>query len=141
MSPPSRCLAFCGLIPSIVVSLALNVPQSQGSSLALTSPSSLLPSLNSSAATEKLLNQSTAAILKESKVDCDERRFGHPPGDSCRNAIAQLPQDPATVIRDPTLSYGPRGQGAYDVGLPKRYISCEHVWILESGLVCLTGCG
>ena len=135
MSPPSRYLALCGLIPSLVVSLAPDVPQKSGSSLTLTSPSSLLPS------TEILLNQSTAAILKESKVDCDERRFGHPPGDSCRNAIAQLPQDPATLIRDPTWSYGPRGQGAYDVGLPKRYISCEHIWILGKRSVHLTVCG
>lgn len=124
------------LIPSFVASLTLNAPQDSDGSIALTKPSSLLPSLNESTATGNstikdilLLNPSATRILTLPTIDCDDLRFGNPPAASCENAVAQIPQDPATIIRDPDRSYGPRGQGAWDVNLPKRYISCKHLLV------------
>lgn len=125
-------LTFYYLLPSFAASLALNIPQSSNHPTTLTKPSLLLPSSNTSAAADNstikdvlLLNPNSTTILTTGKIECDERRFGNPPAASCLDAIGQMPQDPATVIRNPDRSYGPRSHGTWDVGLPKRYISCE----------------
>ena len=127
-------LARYGLLPTLVASLALNAPPNTDGSLTLTEPSSLFQLLNASAATNStliedgvLLNPEIATELRTLKVDCDESRFGNPPVASCRDALQQIPHDPAILARDPTFSYGPRGEGAWDVNLPKRYISSKRL--------------
>ena len=131
MSSFSCYLALCGLLAPFVMSLALNAPQNADGSLTLIQPSSLLPPVNASAATDDSTVEDVlrlkATTLKDPQVDCDGRRFGNPPVASCKDVVAYMlnQQDPATLLRDPTLSYGPRGQGAWDVKLPKRYISSE----------------
>ena len=127
----SHYLTLCSLLPTIVISLALNIPPNPDGSITLTNPSSLV---NASAATDNstikdvvLLNPDTSAILTNAKVDCDERRFGNPPAASCSNAVAQIPQGTRIVIMNPTWSYGPREAGTWDVNLPKRYISCKTI--------------
>lgn len=139
MSSLSRYLIICGLLPTFVYSLPLNSPQTADDLLTLANPSSLPASLNVSTGTNSstivndlLQNQTSAPLLKYAKVECDERLFGSPPVASCRNAFAQIPQDPAMVISDRTLSYGPRGKGTWDVNLPKRYISCELLQMSET---------
>ena len=131
---PSYMALCASLLPLFVTSLALHPPPGSYGSLTLTTPSSssLLPSLNTSVTTVNstfkqvlLLNQNTASLQTDIKIDCDERHFGNPPVASCQDAIAQLPRDPEMFIRHPVSTYGPRGQGAWDVTLPKRYISSE----------------
>ena len=107
-----------------VISLALNNPDAP---ITLTETTSLVPYLNASAVDNSTitgLNPIPSTFLTIPKIECDDDRFGEPPVASCKNAIAEIPQDPATVIRDPNRSYGPRGEGTWDVNLPKRYISC-----------------
>ena len=131
MSSLSCYLALCGLLAPFVMSLALSAPQNADGSLTLIQPSSLLSSVNASPATDNSTIEDVlrlrATMLKDPQVDCDGRRFGHPPVASCKDVVAYMlnQQDPATLLRDPTVSYGPRGQGAWDVKLPKRYISSE----------------
>ena len=117
-------LALSSLFPTIAHSLALNLPQNAADSpLALTQPSSLLQPFNTSFI---LPHQISSHLSTFGKINCDERRFGHPPAPSCRDAITQLPQGAPVFTHDPTLSYGPRDQGGpWDVPLPKRYISRE----------------
>ena len=127
-------LALYGLLPTLVASLALNAPPNTDGSLTLTEPSSMFQNLNASTGTNStliedgiLLNPKIATELRSLKVDCDESRFGNPPVASCKDALIQIPHDPATLAKDPTYSYGPRGEGAWDVNLPKRYISSERL--------------
>lgn len=130
-------LATCSLLHTIAISLALNTPQNPGSILVSTKPSSPLASVNTSAASENstakdvlLLNPTTLTAVE---IECDDEKFGNPPAASCRDAMAQIPQDAATILENPLRSYGPRGQGTWDVNLPKRYISCERPLMLSSG--------
>ena len=128
MSSLSCYLVLCGMLAPFVMSLFLNAPQSADGSLTLTQPSSLLPPVNDSDnSTIEDIFRLQATTLKDPTVDCDGRRFGNPPIASCKDVVAYLlhQQNPATLLRDPTFTYGPRGQGAWDVSLPKRYISCE----------------
>ncbi len=125
-------LALSSLLPRFAMSLTLNPPQNANASISLTNISSLLPSLkvlgttgNSNNREFLLLHPITSIPFTITKVDCDEQRFGNPRATSCKDALAQIPQDPATVITNPNRSYGPRGQGTWDVNLPKRYISCK----------------
>ena len=121
------------------MSLALSAPQNADGSLTLIQSSSLLSSVNVSPATDNSTIEEVlrlkATTLKDPQVDCDGRQFGHPPVASCKDVVAYMlnQQNPATLLRDPTFSYGPRGQGAWDVKLPKRYISSES--LLMRGLV------
>lgn len=116
------------LLPSFVTSLALNTPQNSKGSISLTKPVN-----NSTIKDVLLLNPNTTTILTTARIDCDERRFGNPPAASCKNAIAQIPQDPATITRNPNRRYGPRGWGTWDVTLPKRYISSDGQCIIDLG--------
>ena len=125
-------LAISSLLPPFAMSLTLNPPQNANASTTLTNPSSLLPSLkvlgitgNSNIKESLLLRPNTSTTLAMAKIECDDRRFGNPRVASCKNAVAQIPQDPVTIIRNPKRSYGPRGEGTWDVNLPKRYISCK----------------
>jgi len=111
--------ALCALLPTIVASLALSPPQNLNSLLLATGPE------NATLAETFLLNPTISTILGGGKIDCDERRFGRPPVDSCRDAINQIPQDPRTMLVNAKRSYGTRGTGAFDTQLPKRWISCR----------------
>lgn len=127
---PSPYLALFLLDPGFAISLVLNTLQNSDGPMTLTEPTLILPSLNASAVDnstikDTALNLISSTYLTIPKIDCDDGRFGTPPVASCTDAIAEIPQDPATVIRDPNRSYGPRGEGTWDVNLPKRYISCE----------------
>ena len=101
------------LLPSIV--LALNIPAGQNS---INQPS--LPLLTNITETNSHLN---ASILTEQEIEC-QSGLRSPQISSCQDALAQAPLDPATIIANPTYSYGPRGHGNFDVGLPFRWISC-----------------
>lgn len=126
-------LAICSLNPGFARSLVVPSPDNPQGSTSLIQPSLLIPSWNVSAMTDNStatkdlllpgLNESTS--LKLAKIVCDDLRFGNPPAASCENAILQIPQDPGTIALDPKRSYGPRGEGNWDVNLPKRYISCK----------------
>ena len=125
-------LALSSLLPPFAMSLALNPPQNANVSVTLTNLSSLLPSMKVSGTTGNseirellLLNPNTSTTLTIAQIECDEWRFGHPQAASCKDAVAQIPQDPVTVMMNPNRSYGPRGEGTWDVNLPKRYISCN----------------
>ena len=65
---------------------------------------------------------STVAALNDPTINCNSRRFGTPPVDSCQDAVEQLP---VAHARDPVMTYGPREAGVFDVYLPKRWISCK----------------
>lgn len=121
----SSYLAICSLLPGLVKSLVIPSPQNFDGSITLAQPSLLVPSSNASAEDLLLQNTNKSTNLKIAKIECDESRFGNPPVASCQNAVAQLPQDARTIIINPNQSYGPRGQGNWDVVLPKRYISCK----------------
>lgn len=136
MSSLSSYLAIYYLLLTFVISLALHPPQIPDGSITLTKPSLLSESLNASAGLE---NSNTAPILTLAKIDCDDRRFGNPPAASCKDALAQIPQDPATIITDPERSYGPRGKGSWDVNLPKRYVGCKHLLMPGHDSVPLVG--
>ncbi len=101
------------LLPSIV--LALNIPAGQNS---INQPS--LPLLTNITGSNALLN---ASMLTEQEIECHSG-LKSPQISSCQDALAQAPLEPATIIANPTYSYGPRGHGNFDVGLPFRWISC-----------------
>ena len=128
MFSPSQDLALYWLLPTMVS--ALNIPIDQGS---INQP--YLPSLTNITGTNVLLNDSST--LNAQKVTC-LARWGEPPVDSCADARAQVPADPSEVVRDPTYTYGPRGQGTFDVGLPRRYISSTLLYIYVSKETLLT---
>ena len=144
MMSPSPYFALFPLYPDFAISLVLNSLQNTNELITLSEPTSLIPS-NASVIIDNFTIKDTANLTSSThlsipKIDCDDERFGTPSVASCKDAIAEIPQDPATIIRDPNRSYGPRGEGTWDVNLPKRYISCEHpdpsitVWlILDSG--------
>lgn len=119
MFAPSHQLALFFQLPTLVVSLALNAPQNPNRPTALTNPSSLAPTWNTT-----LLRSNVSALRDVISVDCDESRLGNPPSASCEEAVAQLPHDTRSILTDPNRSYGPRGKGTWDVNLPKRYIGC-----------------
>ena len=125
LSSVSSYLAICSLVLGTVKSLVIPSPQNVDGSITLTQPSLLVPSSNASAEDLRLQSTNVSTSLKVAKIECDEHRFGNPPVASCQDAIEQLPQDPRTIIINPNQSYGPRGQGNWDVNLPKRYISCK----------------
>ena len=111
-------LVFCGLFPAFAVPSPLNIQQGSNDLVLVTGPQNstvnnlLLPSLNAS------------TILTDAKIDCDQIRFGNPPVASAQDAVDQIPHDVRTYILNLRRSYGPRG-GTFDVGLPKRWISCK----------------
>ncbi|CAD6587534.1 MAG: hypothetical protein ASARMPRED_003174 [Alectoria sarmentosa] len=122
---PSLYLAVFFMDTDFVISLALNNPDAP---ITLTETTSLVPYLNASAVDNSTitgLNPIPSTFLTIPKIECDDDRFGEPPVASCKNAIAEIPQDPATVIRDPNRSYG-GGQGI-DMGTP---IDGEEVYLL-----------
>ncbi len=113
----------------LVVSIALNPPHVPNS-LILGLNSSLIPTItntseSTNAATSAALPLLGSTLTAIPLVVCDDNIFGRPPAASCREAISQIPNDPATIIRNPKLSIGPRGLGHWDVSLPKRFISCN----------------
>lgn len=123
MFSPTQLLVISHLFPILALSSPLTPADTQ--TLA-SNPSSLLTSLATQNSTIKnilQLNPNITTVLRDSKIDCDQRRFGNPPAASCKDAIDQIPHDPATVIHNLERSYGPRG-GIFDVRLPKRFISC-----------------
>ena len=112
-------LALYWLLPTVV--LALSIPTEQNF---INQPSlSLLPNVTR---TNALFNSSS--IQAGQQIHCNSH-WGTPPVSSCKDALAQIPVEPHTIIRDPTYSYGPRGQGNFDVGLPFRWISCTSLYI------------
>ena len=132
----SRYLSLCCLLPTLVISLAF-APQNGDGSLILTNPSSLSPNLNLSAITvinaakNTSLSTATNQTLGHNRhVKCENTLYGHPPVASCRDAFSQIPRDPRWFLLNPTFTFGPRGQGAWDFNLPKRFISC---WCFVDG--------
>ena len=137
-----HCLVLCWLLPTLAMSLAINLPLEMDGSLTLAYPSSLPQPLNASAATSNstlrdmlLLNQKTTTASNRPSIECGDSDFGHPPVASCRDALDQLPHDPRCIQQDPTFSYGERTLRAWDVNLPKRYISCELLMLPRLRLV------
>lgn len=129
MSSLSHYLILPYLLSVFVVSIALNVPPNPDS-LTLGSTHYYIPNpTNTSGSTNN--DSSTALPLLDSmltampKVVCEPSIYGHPPAASCREAVSQIPNDPATILRNPTLIIGPRDLGQWDVPLPKRFISCK----------------
>ena len=125
-------LKICCFLPAFALSLALSVPSKPDGLLALTQPSRLTVPVNTSVLAESStigdilrLPLNAPTIRAGGNVDCDWYRFGNPPAASCKDAVDQIPQDPATMSRNPNLSYGPRGPLSWDVNLPSRYISCK----------------
>ena len=108
---PNHHFALLILLPTIA--LALTIPTDQN---LINQPSLTL--LRNVTETNALFN---ASIVADFLLTCD-RHLTRPQIYSCADAIGQIP--PFRVIGDPTFSYGPRGQGSFDVRLPYRYISC-----------------
>ena len=131
--------SLCCLLPTFALSLAL-APQNGDGSLILTNPSSLPPNLTLSAVTAinaaKSTSLSTATdqtLGHDRHVICEISIYGHPPVASCMDAIKQIPVNPRWFrwSKNPTLTFGQRGQGTWDFNLPKRFISCR--CLLENG--------
>ncbi|CAF9934841.1 MAG: hypothetical protein ALECFALPRED_006160 [Alectoria fallacina] len=132
---PSPYFALFPLYPDFAISLVLNSLQNTNELITLSEPTSLIPS-NASVIIDNFTIKDTANLTSSThlsipKIDCDDERFGTPSVASCKDAIAEIPQDPATIIRDPNRSYGPRGEGTWDVNLPKRYISSDGQCIID----------
>ena len=113
------------------VTSSLSIPQGPGMILlpAGGQSQSIAPQLNSSSPNagpilalniSEYLSASTLTN-EQAEIHCDETRFGNPRVESCRTALLQVP----IVFGDPTYSFGPRGEGHFDIGLPKRYISSK----------------
>ena len=110
-----RLMAIYGILSNAVTTIALSAvqtPYSQLISTVLQNPSS---------GDLWLLNKSTA--LTEGKIDCSESRFGHPPAESCHEAIRLIMKNPLTLpVR---RAWGPRNTAGVDSPMPKQWISCE----------------
>ena len=126
----SRSLSLCCLLPTLVTSLAL-APLNGDGSLVLTNASSLSPNLNlpavkviTAAKNTSLSTASDQTLGHARHVKCESSIYGHPPVASCRDAFSKIPRDLRWFSVNPTFTFGPRGQGAWDFNLPKRYISC-----------------
>ena len=104
-------LYYYWLLPTVV--LALGIPTDQNS---ITQPSLTL--LTNVTGTNSPLNASI--MLTGQEVHC-EGHLRRPQVSSCADAVAQMPI--SRIIGDRAESYGPRGQGNLDVGLPIRWIS------------------
>ena len=118
MFSPYYHLALYWLNPITV--LALNIPTNR---ISINEPSSLV--LTNTTGLNKPVN---TAILTEPEIHC-KASLAPPRISSCLDALAQIPIDARSVIvEDPAYSYGPRGQGNFDVGLPVRWISCTYIF-------------
>ena len=119
---------FC-LLFILTISLALNIPKAPGPRFlpAGSTSQSIAPQLNTPSQSvtplqalnvTDYLSPSTLGVGAE--LRCDPLRFGHPNAESCREALFQIP----LILSNPVYSFGPRGEGDFDIGLPRRYISC-----------------
>lgn len=110
-------LAIYNLPLTLVTSLALNTPQDSDVSLFASKPQNKTLTSIQSTYWNRGFNLSTT------RIDCDDRRFGQPPEDSCIDALRQIPDNPYEW--NTKRAYGPRNTVGIDVGLPKRWISGE----------------
>ena len=120
MKSTFKLLAFYGPLPGLVLSMALSIPQSANNIFQSTGlqNESLIPYL--------LAQKNDSSLTSAGDINCNQALYGNPPIESCRDAVAQIPQDPRTLIVDQKRSYGPRDQDTafnFDVGLPRRWIS------------------
>ena len=125
----------CCLLPTLVNSLTLNVPQGftpaggliqlNGSSSDVILPPAVLLSqpLNTTPAGNATLDviKLNTSTVNGPEIHCDDTVYGQPPVDSCADAFAQVP----LLFPSPTWSFGPRGEGNFDIGLPYRWIGCN----------------
>ena len=130
------------LLAHLTTSLTLNLPQPQNLGIVLhpANNSSLPSALQISPVTSphgppqtpNASSSLTPTKLTGQEVYCDRITYGSPHIASCVDAFAQIPQ----VASDPTYTFGPRGTGNYDIGLPWRYISCKSCVCGRRGVRC-----
>ncbi|KAL6721796.1 hypothetical protein ACLMJK_000901 [Lecanora helva] len=115
----SKLITYCGILSNLVLSIPLDNPQTANSIFQPTGPQneSIIP---------YLISHSNLNLTAGGNIKCNEQRYGNPSADSCRDAVAQIPQDPMTLMRNKKRSYGARSPAlVVHVGLPKRWISAD----------------
>ena len=105
--------------------MAANIPQNTNNLFQPTGPQNetLLP---------YLIAHGSSNSTSGGSINCNQVLYGNPPAASCKDAIGQIPQDPATLLRNRKRVYGPRAPvvtvSHIDVGLPKRWISSQSLF-------------
>ena len=127
---PKYLLLSLRLLPSLVLSSPLkpsddtsffsnptfDLPSFADTGLINTTNSTIQPLLR--------LNPDTTANLGAAEITCERSTMGAPPYASCLEVIGRMRNDFSRGPFDPPRSYGPRELGIWEVGLPKRWISC-----------------
>lgn len=127
---PNTLLLSLHLLPSLILSSPLKISVDTNS---LSHPAVDISSFakfilnnttNSTTQTLLQLNPDTTANLRAAEITCLRSTMGAPPYRSCLEVIACMGNDFSRGPFDPPRSYGPRDPGIWEVGLPKRWISC-----------------